>query len=99
MAANGNGEKYVMKSGLEVLTEVENITSNLTALPNLIQLVIEAFELDEPEISEAALYNYKARRNMLYDVIHLVKNELITVNEELREISPKKPARWDEMEV
>ena len=96
MEENMNGQKYVMKSGLEVLTEVEMATCKLICLPSLIQLIIETFELDQPELSEKALYNFKARREMLYSTIYIVKDAIHEVNDDLAKITHRKPVPWDE---
>jgi len=83
-------EKPELKSGFEIMSEVEDITIHLNELPQVIQLLIENLKLDELEITKEDEYELIARRVMIYDVLTLVQRTLYEVNDDISAISLKK---------
>lgn len=83
-------EKPELKSGWEIMSEVEDITIHLNELPQVIQLLIENLKLDELKITKEDEYDLIARRGMIYDVLTLVQRTLYEVNDDISAISLKK---------
>lgn len=79
-----------VKTGFEIMSEVEDIAIHLNELPNVIQLLVENLKLDERELTKEEEYDYIHRRYMVYDVLTLVQRTLWEVIDGIDNIKLKK---------
>lgn len=79
-----------LKSGIEVMCEVEEIIIKINELPDVIQLLIENLKLDEKDWTENEVYDLINRRDMIYNVLTLVQRNIWEVNEGIENICVRK---------
>ena len=84
-------KQYETRSTTEVFTDVENVTNKLLGIPELIDLIIESFKLDELEWEKWDMWDFMARRDILCKLIYMVLNGVDEVNEGINAIQIRKP--------
>ncbi len=63
------------ESVYQILENIENSTSNLELVPTILQLLIESFNLEsKEELEESEIYDFVARRDMIYETVTLTQN-------------------------
>ena len=83
-------EKPEIKTGFEIMSEVEDIIIHLEELPDVIQLLIENFKLDEKEITKSDELDLINRRDMIYSVLTLAQRTIWEVCDGISDIKLKK---------
>lgn len=79
------------KSGQEVYVEVENIVSQLYSLPNVIQILVENYELDSAnkDIFENK-YSRMVAKDNIYSVLMLIHQNISRMIEEIESLDLNK---------
>lgn len=78
------------KSGIEVLSEVEDLAIKLYELPDVIALLIESLKLDVTNWTENEVRDLVNRRDMIYNILTLVQRNIWEVNEGIGNICIRK---------
>lgn len=77
------------RSAFDVFWDVENATNKLEALPSILQLIIENFDLDREltgDEKQKNAYDYSIRRDDLYNSIYLVQSIIFDTVSQLKAI-------------
>lgn len=94
-----NTQPYELRDVREVFTEVENAVAGLDLLPQLLQLLIDRYNLDSNELTENEMFDLSRASNTLYSVLYTVQSSLYTMNEKLENISIRKDLDQEDTET
>lgn len=83
-------EEPELKTGFDIMSEVEDAIIHLEELPDVIQLLIENLKLDERNITKDDEYDLINRRGMIYNVLTLVQRTIWETNDSISAITLKK---------
>lgn len=83
-------QEVQLKSVHELMSEVEDISIKINELPDVIQLLIEGYKLDERDWTENEEYDFIVNRGKVYNVLTLVQRILWEVNDEFSNLNIRK---------
>lgn len=81
-----------LHAAIDTYTETENAISELETVPDLLQTVIDHFNLERSELSEADAYNLVDQHTRLYNLLYLAQRTIDDSLTRLRSASPTKEA-------
>lgn len=85
-----NTERVELKSVHELMEEVEDLAIKINELPDVIQLLIENFKLDERDWTQNDEYDFIVQRGKIYNVLTLVQRILWETNDGFTNLSIRK---------
>ena len=88
------------RTAFEVYTDVENATFELSALPSVLNLIIENYHLDNEELSPDEMDDFRRGWKTIYNALFMVRNSIADVVDKLHDIKlvnddPEDPDRND----
>ncbi len=88
------------RTAFEVYTDVENATFELSALPSVLNLIIENYHLDNEELSLDEMDDFRRGWKTIYNALFMVRNSIADVVDKLHDIKlvnddPEDPDRND----
>ena len=79
-----------LRSAIEVFSDVEDAIAGLEEVPGVLQLLVEAYDLDDRDFTEKQVLDLGTHHKEVYAAISIVQRTLWDMSDKLQKISIKK---------